>query len=397
MSMKIHNHCCILHKLLEVRVRGYRYHTVLALLLLLRLFSVNLTANKSLNLSFLSNGEDADPSVHATVIGLAANYNLESHQKFVGSLRYSGFQGQIILGIETAPNDDRIVPYLISQNVTIKNLTYVPCSFANNETIKKNPELRFCIHPYGDIKFRMSRFSLWRDWLDECTICTGPVLVTDFRDVVFQRNPFSSEYGSNVRGLQLFEDPIEIVTVAFWFTEWPIRSCRNVTYKGPMLCSGTVVGTRQAMLHYLNLMEKEVRYWFSKPNCRFDQMAGDDQAVHNYLYYSGQLPEAITIPFRQTGSIVVTISLLAEVMFANYSQATADGLLPHRPYPGSTQDSNSTTTTWFGTEYNLTNKNGFIVDEDLTTVTPVLHQYDRFGSFYESWLQKQPWSGYGKV
>ena len=41
----------------------------------------------------------------------------------------------------------------------------------------------------------------------QISVCTG--------DVVFQR--FSSKYASNVRGLQIFDDPLEHVSVSYWF------------------------------------------------------------------------------------------------------------------------------------------------------------------------------------
>ena len=40
-----------------------------------------------------------DPQVHATVMGIATNYDMKTHQRFIGSLRYSGYRGQIILGL----------------------------------------------------------------------------------------------------------------------------------------------------------------------------------------------------------------------------------------------------------------------------------------------------------
>ena len=128
-----------------------------------------------------------------------------------------------------------------------------------------------------------------------------------------------------------------------------------------------------------------MRLWSTDPNCRFD-LKGDDQAVHNYLYYSGQLPDATKIPFREPGSMVVTMAVEADLLFGKHSKPNENGAVL-RPYPGSTQ------TKWIGMEFNLTDENGFVVDADGTTITPVLHQYDRFGPYYEKWLDQQPWSG----
>jgi hypothetical protein len=74
-----------------------------------------------------------------------------------------------------------------------------------------------------------------------------------------------------------------------------------------MLCSGTTVGTRVAMLRYLEIMYAEMKVWINDTKCRFN-INGDDQSMHNYLFYSGQLPFANAIPHR-SGGIVNTVGV----------------------------------------------------------------------------------------
>lgn len=92
-----------------------------------------------------------------------------------------------------------------------------------------------------------------------------------------------------------------------------------------MLCSGTTVGTRAAMLKYLEIMYAEMKVWISRHECHFS-MNGDDQSIHNYLFYSGQLPFAEAIPNRH-GGIVNTVGVEGSKVFkAHIARGMAQGL-----------------------------------------------------------------------
>lgn len=188
------------------------------------------------------------PDTNAAVIGMATNYKLRTFKCFVGSLRNSGYKGHIILGVSPQISPE-VEQYLSSRNVIMKHIEYVPCEHALGS--------EGCAHPYPDIKLRWSRFPLARDWLEECHACMGPILVTDVRDAFFQDNPFGPSYDNGsvpvVKGLQVFEEHIG-QTTDHWLVEWPVRECKNITFSKPMLCSGTTIGTREAMLQYLGQM-----------------------------------------------------------------------------------------------------------------------------------------------
>jgi hypothetical protein len=78
-----------------------------------------------------------------------------------------------------------------------------------------------------------------------------------------------------IQGLQVFEEHRKSTT-EHWLVSWPIGECKNVTLNKPMLCSGTTVGTREAMLDYLNVIYEEMKLWISTEECRFFTV-GDDQ------------------------------------------------------------------------------------------------------------------------
>jgi hypothetical protein len=205
-------------------------------------------------------------SATATVMGMAVGYDLKVYERFVGSLRKTGYKGHIILGV--APDVSRnVLKYLRYRNVTVKVMKWVNCTYGDdskeNDIFKKTE----CAHPYPDIKIRWSRFPLQRDWLQECKTCTGPVLTMDVRDSIFQRDPFGP--GSpKLTGLQVYEEH-KSQTTLHWLAEWPISACKGFRYNETMLCSGTTTGTRAAMLKYLEIMYEEMKVWINTPSCRF--------------------------------------------------------------------------------------------------------------------------------
>lgn len=50
-----------------------------------------------------------------------------------------------------------------------------------------------------------ARFALARDWLEECELCVGPILLVDVRDTIFQLDPFGPD-SPPIRGLHLFQE-----------------------------------------------------------------------------------------------------------------------------------------------------------------------------------------------
>lgn len=332
---------------------------------------------------------DEYDSSTATVMGMATGYDLDVYKRFVGSLRKTGFDGHIILGV--APNvSPQILKYFEYRNVTPKIMQYVNCSFIDyskpqEETSGHERERQTCAYPYPNIKIRWSRFPLARDWLVECQTCTGPVLIMDVRDSLFQQNPFGPS-SPEIRGLQVYEEH-KVQTTEHWLTKWPLSSCKGVEYNQTMLCSGTTTGTRVAMLKYLEIMYGEMKTWMPNPKCHFN-INGDDQSIHNHLYYSGQLPFA-TAMVNRGGGIVHTVGKEGAMIWnehVKHLMATRNmtrGQAAATPYHGS-DDKNQ----WIGPDKNLINTDGLLTDFD-GQISRVVHQWDRLGVNYERWLRRQ--------
>ena len=193
-----------------------------------------------------------------------------------------------------------IEEYLLSKKVTIVKLSFVECDNPvikvgdqkAAETVGKRnaQEANTCVAPYPDIKIRWGRYPFLRDMLQGCDACTGPVLVTDARDVYFQRDPFG-DGAAAVRGLQVFAEHPHFIDAGHWFVARRVRICKDgYTMDGPMVCSGTTIGTRDTMLEFLDIMYREMKLWMTTEQCLFHSHGGD-QAIMNYLHYSGHFQD----------------------------------------------------------------------------------------------------------
>jgi hypothetical protein len=322
-------------------------------------------------------------------MGMAINLGDEM-KRFVNSLRATGYAGHIILGVRHDV-DNVTLQYFKQNRVIPKLLEFSNCtygSFYTEETLKKEGDIRniiglsVCIKSYPDIKERWAKFPLGRDWLEECPTCTGPVLISDVRDAYFQRNPFGPDQ-PEVKGLQVFEEHPNMTT-GNWLVDWPVGDCKGTHIYKPMLCSGTIIGTREAMIKYCITMYEEMKRWIQDPKCRFKTLA-DDQSIHNWLFYNGDLgPDAVAIPNRE--GIVNTVGFEGDKIFqAHRSKMYAMNASDPEtaPYEGASEQ------TWASPEkYGIVNENGEFTNFD-GSVSAVIHQFDRLGLPFIFWLNKR--------
>jgi hypothetical protein len=134
-------------------------------------------------------------SSHSAVLAMATNLNQNDYEIFVGSLRATGYDGHIILGIRPDTSSE-IIEYLEMQNVTMHRFYKADkCTYdgyLNNEgkpLDMNNPPSGHpwqCPKEYPDYKITHARFALYKDWLVGCEGCTDGIMLTDARDSFFQ-------------------------------------------------------------------------------------------------------------------------------------------------------------------------------------------------------------------
>ena len=201
----------------------------------------------------------------AVVMTCAFNYRAEQMKPFLHSLRLH-FNEEIVVFSDIAPEtlDALVATYGIR--------------------VVRNQQQRF--GPAID------RFQWAAEFLAEKTN-TNSVFFTDLRDVLFQQSPFSLAPKSS---LELFLEPWRIEHCSMnrkWLTD--IYGVEAVTpfLRREICCVGTTRGARAAMQNYFGLMAAE-----------FDRLVqtglrpfwGWDQAVHNFLAYTGHLADCSLHP-----------------------------------------------------------------------------------------------------
>lgn len=211
-------------------------------------------------------------SAKSVVLGVASGYGLNTYQEFVGSLRATGYLGHIILGVaKNLPAD--AISYLNEQNVTMKVVEQAEKCTYNGTIGEKGVPIDMqrsgewkCPMDYPDYKITWARFLYYRDWLNGCPSCTDGVILTDVRDAFFQRDPFATAVErSQAHPLMVFEEVYPVLDNTNWLTDWPVDTCRKFKLgTTPMLCSGSIMGSREGILEYIDVMEEEFKY------CEFD-------------------------------------------------------------------------------------------------------------------------------
>jgi hypothetical protein len=70
---------------------------------------------------------------------------------------------------------------------------------------------------------------------------------------------------SQAHPLMVFEEVYPVLDNTNWLTDWPVDTCRKFKLgTTPMLCSGSIMGSREGILEYIDVMEEEFKY------CEFD-------------------------------------------------------------------------------------------------------------------------------
>ncbi|MBD2312917.1 hypothetical protein H6G20_14695 [Desertifilum sp. FACHB-1129] len=297
------------------------------------------------------------------VMGLVKTYNFEKIKPFLLSLRNTGYEGDIcflvgdlapetIAGIREFGVDVQAFNELYFQLPLYRNgkwamkkiypyhrlVNLYPINRLNYWIVKKlTTGKRGSYRTKAQIAslfvhVMCVRYPLYYLYLSKYGHQYDKIMLTDVRDVIFQRDPFDFEIGDRL--CCFFEEEGKTLDVGDANTEWiaqgfgtealqEIGHCRTS-------CSGTTIGSRDAILNYLEVM--------------IDRMLalkchtwGIDQGVHNYILHKGLVPN---VKFYN--------NYQGPILTMHYSEASKLKF----------------------------NEQGYLVNEDGSTIN-VLHQYDR--------------------
>lgn len=248
------------------------------------------------------------------IFALACNYPKQFYQRFVGSLRKVGYEGDIVLAVSPpAKMKPKVEEYIKQTNVVAYGFD-VDCKGKDNcrflDDFLGYPDPR----PYRT--FANIRYAMYEYWLRHYTE-TSYILILDFRDTFFQSDPFKS-FGSikerkHTYELQLFAENHKVKNIgkcvynSLWIGRCFGKPALKALSSFPVLCSGSTLGSFIGIKHYVRTMLTSmdtVKCWLKGIE--------SDQGYQNYLFYNGYFNykgDNATV-FQQGSGIVNTVGAL---------------------------------------------------------------------------------------
>ena len=136
-------------------------------------------------------------------------------------------------------------------------------------------------------------------------------------------------------------------------------------------------------LQYNLWMKQEMIYWTNHEKCQKIKSHGGDQAIENYLYYTGKFNHLDPVVNYPRMGIVNTAGVVGagiagweykrDKLFGKENKDMTSMLLP----PNSTS--------WLSPLFDLVDAQGYFLDLDGSR-SRVIHQFDRFGNSLHEWM-----------
>lgn len=230
------------------------------------------------------------------VMGMATGYRWDALRNFVISLRYTNFAGDVVLFVsQEAQSDDDLMQRLRFYNVTTVVVSSKFPYFEKGSLPHLMVE-RLLFPPMPELKAMNRRFHIMQLWLTAYGSFYDYVLITDTRDVVFQKDPFDWAHPK-------LEDKLYVTLENPWFSieshgtnaDWVRLAFGDDGFSEikdeKIICSGTTFGSTEQMLWYLQRMNAWIGKVIDRHKPR-EREAGEtvdrdifDQAVHMYIVY----------------------------------------------------------------------------------------------------------------
>jgi hypothetical protein len=205
-------------------------------------------------------------------------YSPRDVTNFVGTARRSGYIGDIVVTI--LPNtDSKVLARLAKFNATVLQIDGISCRFEqkNNPfcSLAKGPKqagaevaagsadggLASNVFFHTDLPLTLIRFIVYQAIIAKYSL-SSTILIADFRDTVFQTNPFRSKTSLGLirypYDLFVFQDsiPNKVISRCPQTIGWIVKCYGDEMLKhighNAVSTSGIVMGTRSAMLTYVS-------------------------------------------------------------------------------------------------------------------------------------------------
>lgn len=241
---------------------------------------------------------------------MSVDWGKRDAELFLKSLRNTGYKEDVVVPIMTGSTSGLIE--VLKEYDAIAYAVKTTCDGRNHFEMK----CTFDDFPTEPFSVNMMRYHLYK-WLASIYGPDSIIMVSDFRDVMFQSNPFNY-HPQEWRGTAAeprfvaFQEPYpHRVIYRCPFNGGWIRECYGeeglaLVGGNTVSCSGISIGTRDAIIAYSYLIVQQLRpevRWgkgSSKTNAGCTSV-GMDQGFHNWLIFSGSLERFMDIKVYQQG------------------------------------------------------------------------------------------------
>lgn len=203
------------------------------------------------------------------ILGLIKNYKINDLKPFVVSLQGSGYKGHVVFFAESIPEDT--IRWLEDNGVNVIKI--------DDSAFKQDIISVVCY-----------RFICYRSFLQKYTTYKN-VLMTDVRDVLFQRDPFDFDIEDNLycfledKKTTIGECSVNSSWIGYYFGR---REMRRLSRKY-ISCVGVTMGPCDRVMEYLNAMIDLL----ADKNICLKRRWGVDTAIHNHIIYKGLIKNIV--------------------------------------------------------------------------------------------------------
>ena len=225
---------------------------------------------------------------------------------FLGSARRAGIGGDIVIAVEEGLSDEA-KSILLEYDVVVYEVPAKICSHYVGGVVVKEGVDNFCGSEEEKVPASVFRYFFYEKWAAAYNE-TIPILMADFKDVIFQSNPFIfhvKEWGDHQLVLYqefhpnmvLQRSPQHLVLFRECYGEEMLAVHGHKT----VISSGTVMGIRNAVLLWAHAMTQQLTEAPGRVMEDRCTSSGIDTAFANYLGYTSKLRQAVRIKIYPQG------------------------------------------------------------------------------------------------
>ena len=228
------------------------------------------------------------------ILGTITRYKFHVIEPFFTSLKLTGYAGDVVIFYSGV--NQRTLARMKDMGIILipfaENFPYLDANLAKHIHWSAHKRLR-------TLSIYNLRYLLAYCYLMEFADKYQYVMLSDIRDVIFQKDPFDFPLGAELccfgekEGVTLGEDPIN----AQWIESAFDKSTLQKISDRQIVCSGITIGPSSLILQYLEkfidlILQSPGKGWdFVQRGIHGSPLNGLDQGIHNYLVHNCLIPK----------------------------------------------------------------------------------------------------------